>query len=162
MFSWLQFTTSPLDVTKAYAEFNFFILLDCFTSFFIFNMVQFIHLQYWFSHLLTLICCLYLIVHCKSSFLVSRRFCDLVKAHTYSMNPMDSEFVSVFSTLWRPGVVCESGGHLPVDQLPVCLPVRHRIRGGELLHHSGGDEEDEEGEGRHRGQKRLLHHTATH
>lgn len=46
-----------------------------------------------------------------------------------------------------PGFVRESGGHLHVDQLPVCLPVRDRIRGRELLHHSGGDEEDEEGEG---------------
>lgn len=54
-----------------------------------------------------------------------------------------------------PGVVCESGGHLPVDQLPVCLPVCDRVRSRELLHHSGGDEEDEEGEGK----LTLLHLT---
>ncbi|XP_019730214.1 gamma-aminobutyric acid receptor subunit rho-3-like isoform X2 [Hippocampus comes] len=43
-------------------------------------------------------------------------------------------------------VVREGSGHLPVDQLPLCFPVCHRVRGGELLHHPGGDEEDEEGE----------------
>ncbi len=47
------------------------------------------------------------------------------------------------------GFICESGGHLPVDQLPVCLPLCDRICSRELLHHSGGDEEDEEGEGQH-------------
>lgn len=49
--------------------------------------------------------------------------------------------------VYCPGVVRESRGHLPVDQLPVCLPVCDRIRRGELLHHPGGDEEDEEGKG---------------
>ncbi|XP_061660582.1 uncharacterized protein LOC133492433 isoform X7 [Syngnathoides biaculeatus] len=48
--------------------------------------------------------------------------------------------------LHASGFVREGGGHLPVDQLPVCLPVCNRVRGGELLHHPGGDEEDEEGE----------------
>ncbi|XP_075905189.1 gamma-aminobutyric acid receptor subunit rho-3-like isoform X3 [Nelusetta ayraudi] len=48
--------------------------------------------------------------------------------------------------LHAAGVLCESSGHLPVDQLPVCLPVGHRICSRQLLHHSGGDEEDEEGE----------------
>lgn len=57
-----------------------------------------------------------------------------------------------------PGAVCESSGHLPVDQLPVCLPVCHRICSCELLHHSGGDEEDEEGEGQHIQQTWLLFH----
>lgn len=54
------------------------------------------------------------------------------------------------------GVVREGGGHLPVDQLPVRLPVCDRVRRGELLHHAGGDEEDEEGEGQHRGRRGLL------
>ncbi|XP_077410279.1 uncharacterized protein LOC144040188 isoform X2 [Vanacampus margaritifer] len=44
------------------------------------------------------------------------------------------------------GVVREGGGHLPVDQLPVCLPFCNRVRRRQLLHHPGGDEEDEEGE----------------
>ncbi|XP_057680369.1 gamma-aminobutyric acid receptor alpha-like isoform X3 [Corythoichthys intestinalis] len=44
------------------------------------------------------------------------------------------------------GVVRKSGGHLLVDQLPLCLPVSHRVRGSQLLHHSGGDEEDEKRE----------------
>ncbi|XP_061522347.1 uncharacterized protein LOC133396475 isoform X2 [Phycodurus eques] len=48
--------------------------------------------------------------------------------------------------LHASGVVREGGGHLPVDQLPVCLPVCNRVRGGKLLHHPGGNEEDEEGE----------------
>lgn len=61
----------------------------------------------------------------------------------------------------RQGLVCEGGGHLPVDQLPVCLPVCYRIRSGELLHHSGGDEEDEEGEGQWGGQEGgFIHHTS--
>lgn len=54
-----------------------------------------------------------------------------------------------------PGVLCESCGHLHVDQLPVCLPVCDRICSRELLHHSGGDEEDEEGEGELGGCRRL-------
>lgn len=36
-----------------------------------------------------------------------------------------------------------------MDQLPVRLPVGDRIRCSELLHHPGGDEEDEEGKGQH-------------
>ncbi|XP_077480231.1 uncharacterized protein LOC144091621 isoform X2 [Stigmatopora argus] len=44
------------------------------------------------------------------------------------------------------GVLRQGGGRLPVDQLPLRLPLRHRVRGGQLLHHSGGDEEDEERE----------------
>lgn len=54
------------------------------------------------------------------------------------------------------GVVRQSRGHLPVDQLPVRLPVCDRIRGRELLHHAGGDEEDEGGEGQHRGQRGII------
>lgn len=58
-------------------------------------------------------------------------------------------FDVVYVCVCCPGVVCEGGGHLPVDQLPVRLPVCDRVRSCELLHHSGGDEEDEEGEGQH-------------
>ncbi|XP_059900730.1 uncharacterized protein LOC132452251 isoform X1 [Gadus macrocephalus] len=45
------------------------------------------------------------------------------------------------------GILREGGRHLSVDQLPLRLPVRHRVRGRQLLHHPGGDEEDEGGEG---------------
>ena len=57
--------------------------------------------------------------------------------------------LTVYVCACCPGIVCEGGGHLPVDQLPVRLPVCDRVRSCELLHHSGGDEEDEEGEGQH-------------
>ncbi|XP_061559050.1 gamma-aminobutyric acid receptor subunit rho-3a isoform X3 [Phycodurus eques] len=43
------------------------------------------------------------------------------------------------------GVLRESCGHLLVGQLPVRLSVRHRVRGRQLFHHSGGNEEAQEG-----------------
>ncbi|XP_061613741.1 uncharacterized protein LOC133469992 isoform X2 [Phyllopteryx taeniolatus] len=72
------------------------------------------------------------------------RPCPRLSGYNHSTHHVHYHHWSVL--LHASGVVRKGGGHLPVDQLPVCLPVCNRVRGGKLLHHPGGDEEDEEGE----------------
>lgn len=50
-------------------------------------------------------------------------------------------------SLYATGVLRQSRGHLLVGKLPVCLPVCHWVRCCQLFHHSGGDEEVQEGKG---------------
>lgn len=50
-------------------------------------------------------------------------------------------------SLHATGLLCQSRRHLPVGELPVCLPLRHWVRGCQLFHHSGGDEEAETSQG---------------
>lgn len=49
--------------------------------------------------------------------------------------------------LYATGVLRKSCRHLSMGELPVCLSVSHRVRCGQLFHHSGGDEEAEESKG---------------
>ena len=41
----------------------------------------------------------------------------------YILCNRDTEYLMIFLLIFGSGVIRESGGHLPVDQLPVCLPV---------------------------------------
>lgn len=59
--------------------------------------------------------------------------------HHYSVDYVHHNYGSV--SVHASGVICESSGHLFVDQLPVCVSVRHRVRSRQLLHHQGGNEE---------------------
>ncbi|XP_061613748.1 gamma-aminobutyric acid receptor subunit rho-3-like isoform X8 [Phyllopteryx taeniolatus] len=81
------------------------------------------------------------------------RPCPRLSGYNHSTHHVHYHHWSVL--LHASGVVRKGGGHLPVDQLPVCLPVCNRVRGGKLLHHPGGDEEDEEGEGGQTGNSSL-------
>lgn len=51
--------------------------------------------------------------------------------------------------LYATGVLRKSCRHLSMGELPVCLSVSHRVRCGQLFHHSGGDEEAEESKDTH-------------
>lgn len=59
--------------------------------------------------------------------------------HHYSVDYDHHNYGSV--SVHASGIICESGGHLFVDQLPVCVSVRHRVRSCQLLYHQGGNEE---------------------
>lgn len=50
-------------------------------------------------------------------------------------------------SLYATGVLRQSRRHLLMGKLPLCLSVCHRVCRCQLFHHSGGDEEAQEGEG---------------
>lgn len=86
-------------------------------------------------------------VICEATFLSSWR---VVLALSVSRHHHGSDNVHHHHwclSLYATGVLRQSCRHLLVGKLPFCLPVCHRVRCCQLFHHSGGDEEAQEGKG---------------
>lgn len=85
--------------------------------------------------------------------------CVCVFRHHHSSHNVHHHHRSV--SVNAAGVLRQSCGHLLVGELPVCLPVRHRVRCSQLFHHGGGDEEAESGEGGPLSSSELSQATST-